>query len=817
MKSFRIKIKTIHLSFSNIKKMVGATILLSVLFVSPGVIADTNKRATGIITTIKGTAHLHHTGHQIVPNILILNKEELLRKKYPPLSPERIRLNKIEYQKLPIIAPATMKMILPNNQQECASIDFNGHDLNADTIDESYKMVSLLNCNERNYVTPVRSQQGDTCEAYSSTAVIESYLGVLLDSYRPDYNKTDFLSINLSAGYGGSLTRALTGPAPWRNEQSGCCISSMRDWFGTTLEAYYPDSEFLALWDTNNLEQKKKKLAALSAHYSSINECKNLRYTNKVDFYSQMKDCLLSAAQWRAMLFVNVDKVGIVKGNTYEEIDANIKSYIQQGHAVEASVNWRVDTSISPPAFLYQNYALQVLLPSNATERYGHAVAIVGYLEGSGNTQDDYWIIKNSHSDRHSQRNLFRLIQTPSTTPKKEDVDSTKRIFRLPSYNYRVVESLRFYRFKNNLENPTDINYTDTVRLHDSDGDEVIDWFDNCPRKRNPDQNDSDGDNVGDKCDYCPMIFDFSQKSSNINLPGNDTDGDSIPNICDNCPNHENTDQIDIDGDGAGDVCDVCPNFPNSTQIIKPDTDGDGVQDDCDNCKNVANPNQINTDNDNNGDRCDLDDDNDNISDFNDNCPLDDNQDQKDSDGDSIGDVCDKCPATPAADDKDNDCALDSVDNCPESSNRNQQDSDHDGVGDTCDNCPDINNSDGQDSYKIIRSRCGGKRVRVPVDCQTTIERLYGTLCDFIKGVEISEYRLRELDLQRIKDFNPALPPTGGSQPWKDSSNINTVKNEQAVFKGVNETVLKQGMKELRIQSIYLEQLKVKASGVIRK
>jgi hypothetical protein len=71
----------------------------------------------------------------------------------------------------------------------------------------------------------------------------------------------------------------------------------------------------------------------------------------------------------------------------------------------------------------------------------------------------------------------------------------------------------------------------------DSDGDDVGDQTDNCPRVYNPLQEDGDGDGSGDACD------------------DDDADGDGFPDYYDNCASVPN-DQSDIDLDGIGDVCD---------------------------------------------------------------------------------------------------------------------------------------------------------------------------------------------------------------------------------------------------------------------
>jgi subtilisin family serine protease len=168
--------------------------------------------------------------------------------------------------------------------------------------------------------------------------------------------------------------------------------------------------------------------------------------------------------------------------------------------------------------------------------------------------------------------------------------------------------------------------------------------------------------------------------------PPPDTDGDGVLDPFDNCPAYPNADQLDYDQDGLGNSCDNCVWVANADQA---DADSDGVGDLCDNCMNVANPSQENSEinPDSMGDACDPDDDNDGILDTADNCPAWPNPSQLDADGDGIGDeYCDTCPGVydPTNADADQDGVGDLCDNCPDVPNGLQQDTDHDGIGDAC-------------------------------------------------------------------------------------------------------------------------------------
>lgn len=139
---------------------------------------------------------------------------------------------------------------------------------------------------------------------------------------------------------------------------------------------------------------------------------------------------------------------------------------------------------------------------------------------------------------------------------------------------------------------------------------------------------DSDGDGVLDKYDQCPNTP-LGVKVDEFGCPI-DSDKDGVPDYLDKCPNTPKGVQVDkdgcpvdSDGDGVPDYLDKCPNTPAGAKVDKDgcpvDSDGDGVADYLDKCPDTPAGVQV----DENG------------------CPV-------DSDGDGVPDYLDKCPDTPA-------------------------------------------------------------------------------------------------------------------------------------------------------------------------
>src|SRR5690554_2271394 len=155
----------------------------------------------------------------------------------------------------------------------------------------------------------------------------------------------------------------------------------------------------------------------------------------------------------------------------------------------------------------------------------------------------------------------------------------------------------------NDISVPTHLQHTAGVTFRfggkDTDGDGILDKYDDCPEEAGLKQfngcPDTDGDGIPDREDACPDIFGDPEFNG---CP--DSDGDGVPDHEDACPDEFGLKEFngcpDSDGDGIPDHLDECPNEAgpasnNGCPVPPPaDRDGDGVPDDVDECPDVAGP-----------------------------------------------------------------------------------------------------------------------------------------------------------------------------------------------------------------------------------
>ncbi|WP_372474009.1 thrombospondin type 3 repeat-containing protein [Capnocytophaga sp. ARDL2] len=174
-----------------------------------------------------------------------------------------------------------------------------------------------------------------------------------------------------------------------------------------------------------------------------------------------------------------------------------------------------------------------------------------------------------------------------------------------------------------NLDVPSHLQHIVGVSFRfggkDTDGDAILDKYDECPEVKGLKEfngcPDTDGDGIPDHKDECPY---FPGKAEYNGCP--DTDGDGVPDHQDECPEVPGVAKFngcpDTDRDGVPDHQDECPTVAGEVKFKGcPDTDKDGVPDSEDKCPTTPGPKE------------------------NQGCPW------PDMDGDGVPDKDDECPS----------------------------------------------------------------------------------------------------------------------------------------------------------------------------
>ena len=225
--------------------------------------------------------------------------------------------------------------------KSCQPVPFQADLVDQDGNDEIYSMISLLECNGENLVSPVRQQEGGTCGTYSTVAALELTLGAMFSNVRPvtpDHPIDDFFPINLSEGYRlysnyiyYPYASVLTGPDD-------------HNWMVSTHASFFP------IQSSNGVGENGMtgKPLPLSSHYNEISDyCKDIvepqltkvqldriRNEDTLDKdekrvvwsarYHPIFNCLWDAAKQQELVFVGSHLEYTLPGNRCVDTQAGI-------------------------------------------------------------------------------------------------------------------------------------------------------------------------------------------------------------------------------------------------------------------------------------------------------------------------------------------------------------------------------------------------------------------------------------------------------------------------------------------------------------
>lgn len=214
------------------------------------------------------------------------------------------------------------------------------------------------------------------------------------------------------------------------------------------------------------------------------------------------------------------------------------------------------------------NWPVVAQLSGSATSRFGTAVAITGETAFISAPELLFLGIRTGFVARHEKGDGSWPFTGSSISRQPHDGDQYGKLISASSTMLTVLEP------GSDEQQPNEYNiFTAPDRIWDTDGDQTVQFLDNCPNVTNINQQDFDEDGLGNACDIDGDNDGLLNPDENAigSDPFNpDTDGDGMLD-------GEDPDPLvsDLDRDGVGDDDEIAA----GTDPLDADTDDDGRED----------------------------------------------------------------------------------------------------------------------------------------------------------------------------------------------------------------------------------------------